>query len=306
MASNKIEDLSEAPPTSINPYEVLGLEISASLDEIKSAYRRNALRHHPDKAAPDLKDTAHTKFQEIAFAYAILSDERRRKRYDTTGNTEESLDIGDDDFNWSDFFREQWAEAVSAARLKEFSDSYKNSDEEKFDLLACYEKGKGDMNLIFEEVLLSNPIEDEDRFRKIIDNAVANAEVEAYPKYTKETKSSRRGRAQKARREEKEARELARELGLEDKIFGEDEGGKGKKRKGNDIDEGALAALIQQRQRARGESFLDRLEEKYAPKSANKKKKISSTAYGTAEEEHDFPPEEAFQRNANRGNKGKR
>jgi DnaJ-class molecular chaperone len=41
------EDILDEDPPSINPYEVLGLEKSASADEVKSAYRKAALKHHP-------------------------------------------------------------------------------------------------------------------------------------------------------------------------------------------------------------------------------------------------------------------
>ena len=62
-------------PTSINPYEVLSLDEDASQEEVKKAYKKAALKHHPDKASNKDKDTAHARFQEIAFAYAVLSDE---------------------------------------------------------------------------------------------------------------------------------------------------------------------------------------------------------------------------------------
>ena len=91
----------------------------------------SALTLVSDKATPDNKDAANKKFQEIAFAYAILSDERRRKRYDTTGNTSESLDLDDDDFNWTDFFREQYASVVTAEALDGIRKDYQGSDEEK-------------------------------------------------------------------------------------------------------------------------------------------------------------------------------
>jgi hypothetical protein len=84
----------------------------------------SALTFVSDKATPDNKDAANKKFQEIAFAYAILSDERRRKRYDTTGNTSESLDLDDDDFNWTDFFREQYAAVVTAEALDRIKKDY--------------------------------------------------------------------------------------------------------------------------------------------------------------------------------------
>ena len=74
------EDISiDDAPTTINPYTVLGVPEDATPAQIKTAYRKAALKHHPDKATTDSeKSAAHTKFQEIAFANAILSDERRR------------------------------------------------------------------------------------------------------------------------------------------------------------------------------------------------------------------------------------
>ena len=106
-------DVDDAP-TSIDPYAVLSVPKDATSDQIKSAYRMLALKHHPDKVSEDEKETAHTKFQEIAFAYAILSDERRRSAYDATGRTEESLDLDDDTFDWVSYYREQYKDVVTA------------------------------------------------------------------------------------------------------------------------------------------------------------------------------------------------
>ncbi|KAM4542641.1 dnaJ (Hsp40) homolog, subfamily C, member 5 gamma b isoform 1-T2 [Odontesthes bonariensis] len=65
-------------------YKVLGLEKGASPDDIKRAYRKLALRHHPDKN-PD-KPEAAEKFKEINNANSILSDENKRKIYDEYGS----------------------------------------------------------------------------------------------------------------------------------------------------------------------------------------------------------------------------
>lgn len=65
-------------------YEVLGVSRDADAAELKSAYRRLALQHHPDRN-PDAPEAAE-KFKEASEAYAILSDPEKRKRYDRYGN----------------------------------------------------------------------------------------------------------------------------------------------------------------------------------------------------------------------------
>jgi molecular chaperone DnaJ len=62
-------------------YEVLGIGKSASDDEIKKAFRKKAIEHHPDKAGGD-----EAKFKEINEAYEVLKDERKRQRYDQFGH----------------------------------------------------------------------------------------------------------------------------------------------------------------------------------------------------------------------------
>ncbi|KAM6917605.1 dnaJ homolog subfamily C member 5-like isoform 2-T2 [Lycodopsis pacificus] len=65
-------------------YKMLGLEKGASPEDIKKAYRKLALRHHPDKN-PDNPEAA-DKFKEINNANSILSDENKRKIYDEYGS----------------------------------------------------------------------------------------------------------------------------------------------------------------------------------------------------------------------------
>ncbi len=65
-------------------YEILGVSKSASSDELKKAYRKLAMRHHPDKNPGDKK--AEEKFKNISHAYDILSDEQKRAAYDRFGH----------------------------------------------------------------------------------------------------------------------------------------------------------------------------------------------------------------------------
>ena len=63
-------------------YKILGLARSATTDEIKKAYRKMALKYHPDK---NKSAGAEERFKEIAEAYEVLSDKKKREIYDQYG-----------------------------------------------------------------------------------------------------------------------------------------------------------------------------------------------------------------------------
>jgi len=72
-------------------YEILGVGKDATEEEIKKAYKKLALKWHPDKN-PDNREQAQKNFQEIAEAYSTLSDKDKRRKYDLGGP--ENFDIG--------------------------------------------------------------------------------------------------------------------------------------------------------------------------------------------------------------------
>lgn len=235
----------------------------------------------------------------------MLSDPARRKRYDATGSTSDSL-VDADGFNWSDYYREQYRDAVSTEAIAKFANQYKGSDEEKDDVLIAYEASQGDMDGIYESVMLSDVVADDERFRRIIDEAIDAGDVPALKAYTNESKRKRQSRMEAAKAEAGEAEDYARELGVHEKLFGDKAGttastkkAKGKGRgKGDAPDEDGLAALIQRNPQSRA-GFLDGLAEKYGATTGKSKKSGKRTL------DQGEPSEEAFQAAAARLKKPK-
>ncbi len=84
-------------------YEVLGLQRGASADEIKQAFRRLAMKHHPDRHAAANKKEAEEKFKEISEAYEVLSDPKKRAAYDQYGHSGVEGAFRHGNFSWEDF-----------------------------------------------------------------------------------------------------------------------------------------------------------------------------------------------------------
>ena len=73
-------------------YEILGVDRSASGDELKKAYRKVAMKYHPDRNPGDKE--AEDKFKEASEAFEVLSDQSKRQRYDQFGHSAEGLGDG--------------------------------------------------------------------------------------------------------------------------------------------------------------------------------------------------------------------
>ena len=89
-------------------YQVLGVKKDASAAEIKKAYRKLAMKYHPDHTKGD--KSAEEKFKKISEAYAVLSDDKKRKEYDTFGSEGFHQRFSQEDifrgFDFGDIFKE--------------------------------------------------------------------------------------------------------------------------------------------------------------------------------------------------------
>ena len=100
-------------------YKVLGIDKKASAADIKKAYRKLAVKYHPDKN-PDDK-LAEEKFKELNEAYEVLGDEEKRKKYDEFGENwkyYEQAGNNGGDFDWS-----KWRSGQGAGRQQQYDDS---------------------------------------------------------------------------------------------------------------------------------------------------------------------------------------
>ncbi len=96
-----LQSLSVAHVTD-NPYDVLGVSRTATPDEIRSAYRKAALQHHPDRNPGDQQ--AEERFKQVSQAYAVLRDPEARARLDRHGSAAPRPDFNNVD--WQSVFRE--------------------------------------------------------------------------------------------------------------------------------------------------------------------------------------------------------
>ncbi|KAJ7940653.1 hypothetical protein B0H13DRAFT_2246044 [Mycena leptocephala] len=283
---------------SVDLYAVLSLTSDAKLDDIKKAYRRLALVYHPDKqatATEDRKAEASTKFQQIGFAYAVLSDEKRRQRYDNTGKTDEGFDMGAGEDGWDAYFEELF-DRVTRGKLDEMKKEYQGSSEEVEDLKSAYIETQGSIGDIMTFIPHSN-YDDEARFIVIITDLIAKGVLPMLPVWEGSIKDekSKLVRRKQGEKEAEEAEQMAKELGVWEEFYGSGKPserksrgkGKGKKDQDQDQDEdhSALQALILKKQKKSGD-FFDSLAAKYAePEPKSRKGKKRSNADSEAPEE---------------------
>ena len=126
-------------------YEVLGVDKGASADQIKSAYRKQAIKHHPDKNKGD--KSAEDKFKEASEAYHVLSNSERKQNYDNFGHAAFENGgggrggFGNFDFSnhFSDIFEDFFGEGFGGSGRKSRRSNNRGSDL-KYDLSITLEE----------------------------------------------------------------------------------------------------------------------------------------------------------------------
>ncbi|CAN8257004.1 unnamed protein product [Cochlearia groenlandica] len=163
-------------------YEVIGVEKTATSQEIRKAYHKMALRLHPDKNKDD--EEAKEKFQQLQKVMSILGDEEKRTIYDQTGSVDDADLSGESFENFREFFKTMYKK-VTEADIEEFEANYRGSESEKKDLIALFNEFKGHMNKLFCSMLCSDPKLDSHRFKHMLDEAIAEGKVKSSKSYEK-------------------------------------------------------------------------------------------------------------------------
>lgn len=185
------DDLTQSSSAVKSLYEVLGVEKTASQQEIKKAYYKLALQLHPDKNPGN--EEAKEKFQQLQKVISILGDEEKRSLYDQTGCADDADLAGDVVNNLKEFFQTMYKK-VTEADVEEFEVNYRGSDSEKTDLIDLYKKYKGKMNRLFCSMICSDPKLDSHRFKEILDEAIAAGDLKstkAYEKWAKQVSETK-------------------------------------------------------------------------------------------------------------------
>lgn len=109
-------------------YKVLGVDKTASQDEIKKAFRKLANKYHPDKNSGD--KTAEAKFKEVNEANEVLGDAEKRKKYDTLGenwNSYRQQGGSSQDFDWSRYANQSGQGGQTFYSTSDFGDMFGQS-----------------------------------------------------------------------------------------------------------------------------------------------------------------------------------
>eukprot|EP00038_Savillea_parva_P012702 m.206405 g.206405 ORF g.206405 m.206405 type:complete len:287 (-) comp23363_c0_seq1:133-993(-) len=231
-----------------NLYEVLGTERTADDTALKRAYHKCALKEHPDRGGNT------EKFQVLSRVYHTLANAEHRAVYDETGAVADDDDPFSDrppNQTWADYFSERFQD-VTTDLLDADKKNYQGSAEERGDVKAAYEKHKGDLTAIVENIMHSTVLDDEERFRTMIQEMIDAGELTSLPKFTQEPAKVSKERRRKAKKEAAEAEKALREIQAKNTAKKTKGGHAGKAKAGGPLD---ITAMIRANQSKRGATF---------------------------------------------------
>jgi DnaJ family protein C protein 9 len=239
-------------------FKILEIDRDASESKIKKAYYKQSLKFHPDKSNESNLALNTQKFQCLSKIHKILSDKKTREAYIEHGDVDEGGFINEN-VEWVEYWRNLYPK-ITLKTIDDYKIKYQNSDQEIEDLIKAYNKYKGDMNKIMDEIPCATN-DDEPRFRDLIKLKIQAKELKPYKAFkSSNTKLKVSERKRKADVEADEAVQHAADLGIS--LPGSSSG---------------LADMILARQKDRNtDSMLDALAAKYA-KPAKKTRKKKAT-----------------------------
>jgi curved DNA-binding protein len=117
-------------------YQALGVDRNASAEDIKKAYRKLALKYHPDRNPGD--KSSEDKFKDINEAYQVLGDTSKRQRYDQLGDSYsqwQQTGGSSDTFNWQDWFSQGQPAGGRRVDVRDFEDIFGGSFSDFFNTI---------------------------------------------------------------------------------------------------------------------------------------------------------------------------
>ncbi|CAG2122071.1 unnamed protein product, partial [Medioppia subpectinata] len=149
-------------------YQVLGAKKTSRDNEIKTLYRKQSLKVHPDRAEEADKDVAKRRFQTLSKVHFILSDKSLRETYDETGiiPTDDSFESKAD---WTEYWRLLFPK-ITPKDIDDFLDKYVGSEDERNDLKTYYVRFEGDLDVITQYMFCFDEIRSRELIQEMIDN----------------------------------------------------------------------------------------------------------------------------------------
>ena len=144
-------------------YKTLGIEKTATAEEIKKAYRKLARKYHPDT---NKEKNAEEKFKDISEAYEVLGDAEKKKKYDNLGSSYSKFKTTGgqtSDFQWNDWFAENFQKNTkntsnNQENTQDYYDNFVGNNKKTGSTVGDFFNSGGGVSDFFERIFGQNPI----------------------------------------------------------------------------------------------------------------------------------------------------